>query len=63
MARRRNLLKLNAPKEGIWIAATILGGLGILGYFLAIPFISANAFFFVAVGFLILALATVLKGV
>jgi hypothetical protein len=55
-------MKLSAPKMVVWLIAVILGVLGILGTFIAIPVVSANAFWFVAVGFILLALATMLKG-
>ena len=55
-------MKLSAPKTITWWIAVILGVLGILGTFLSLPLVSANAFWFVAVGFILLALATFLKG-
>jgi len=55
-------MNLNAPKQNIWLVAVIVGVLGVLGSFVAIPFVSANAFWFVTVGFAILMLSTVLKG-
>jgi hypothetical protein len=55
-------MKLSAPKNVTWWVAVVVGVLGILGSLVAIPFVSANAFWFVAVGFVLLALATLLKG-
>ena len=55
-------MKLSAPKQTTWWIAVVLGALGILGSFISIPFVSAYSFFFVAVGFVLLALATFLKG-
>ena len=55
-------MRMNAPKSTVWLIATIIGVLGIVGKFVAIPVISANAFWLVAVGFIILCLSTVLKG-
>ena len=55
-------MKLNAPKTITWWIAVIVGVLGILGSFVTIPFISAYAFWFVTGGFVLLALATFLKG-
>ena len=54
-------MRLSAPKTITWWIAVVLGGLGILGTFITLPFVSANAFWFVAVGFVLLALATFLK--
>jgi hypothetical protein len=54
-------MRLSAPKVITWWIAVIIGVLGILGYFATIPFVSANSFWFVAVGFILLALATLLK--
>ncbi len=54
-------MKLSAPKVITWWIAVVLGVLGILGSFMSLPLVSANAFWFVAVGFILLALATFLK--
>lgn len=56
-------MKLSAPKQMLWLVAVIVGVLGILGNFVATPFISAYAFWLVAVGFALLALGTAMKGV
>jgi hypothetical protein len=55
-------MKLTPPKVITWWIAVILGVLGILGHFASIPFVSANDFLFVAVAFVLLALATYFKG-
>jgi len=55
-------MKLNAPKTLLWMVAVIVGVLGILGQLTAIAFVSANAFWMVAVGFALLALGTAVKG-
>ena len=54
-------MRLSAPKNVTWWIAVVLGVLGILGTFITIPLASDNAFWFVAVGFVLLALATFLK--
>jgi hypothetical protein len=54
-------MKLSAPKTITWWIAVIIGVLGILGMLISLPFVSANAFWFVAVGFVLLALATLFK--
>jgi len=54
-------MKLSAPKNITWWIAVIIGVLGILGNYTTIQFVSANAFWFVAFGFVLLALATLFK--
>lgn len=55
-------MKLNAPTTVVWWIAVVLGVLGFIGTLVAIPFVSAYAFWLVLVGWLLLVLATVLKG-
>lgn len=55
-------MRLSAPKTTTWWIAMILGVLGIVGTYVSIPFVSGYAFLFVAAGFVLLALATFLKG-
>ena len=55
-------LKLNAPKKTTWIAAIILGTIGLLGALVAIPFVSTYAFWFAFVAFVLLALGAFMKG-
>ncbi len=52
----------NAPKQATWWVAVILGGLGVLASFVAIPTLSAYSSWLVILGFAILAIATVVKG-
>jgi len=54
-------MKLSSPKTVTWWIAVVVGVLGILGNFVSIPVVSGAAFWFVAAGFVILALATYLK--
>ena len=57
-------MKLNAPKVSTWWIAVIIGALGIvlkLGL-VAVAGLSAYSFWLVAIGFVLLALATALKG-
>ncbi len=56
-------MKLSAPRKIVWIISVILGILGIIGKFVAIPFVSAYAFWLVTAGFVILAVATFFKGI
>ncbi len=55
-------MTLNAPKKNVWLVSVIVGVLGLVGFFVAIPFVSTYAFWFVTVGFALLALSTMLKG-
>jgi hypothetical protein len=55
-------MKLNAPKKNTWLVAVVIGVVGIFAKFVAIPFISIYAFWLVVVAFVLLALATYLKG-
>ena len=54
--------KLSAPKVTTWWIAVILGVLGILGNYIAIPVVSAYSYWFVVLGFVLLALGSLLKG-
>jgi hypothetical protein len=54
-------MKLSKPKVVTWWIAVILGGLGILATLLPIPILAPYAFWMVAAGFVLLALATALK--
>lgn len=55
-------MKLSAPKQIVWIISVVLGVLGVLSTFVAIPVITANAFWTVVVAWLLLVLATMMKG-
>lgn len=55
-------MKLSKPKNITFLIALILGVLAIIGNFVAIPVISAYAFFILAVGFILLVLGVLVKG-
>jgi len=55
-------MKLSAPKKTTWWFAVVVGAIGIVANFVAIPFFSAYAFWLVVIGFVLLALSTYLKG-
>ena len=55
-------MKLSAPKKTTWWIAVVLGALGILGTLVSVPFVSTYAFWFVAIAFVLLAVATYVKG-
>jgi len=54
-------MKLSAPKQVTWWVAVVVGVVGILAYFVTIPFLSDYAFWLVVIGFVLLVLATYLK--
>ncbi len=54
-------MRLSRPKNVTWWIAVILGVLGIISQFVAIPVLSDGSFWLVAAGFVLLALATYLK--
>jgi len=53
-------MKFNAPKQVTWWIAVVIGVVGIIAALVAIPVLSAYAFWLVAIGFIVLALATVI---
>ncbi|MCX6554359.1 MAG: hypothetical protein NTZ12_04990 [Candidatus Aminicenantes bacterium] len=55
-------MRLNAPSKFSWLIALILGVLSLVSYFVAIPFVSLNLYWFMGAGWLLLILATFLKG-
>ena len=56
-------MTLNAPTQVVWLIALIIGGIGILSYLIHIPNISPYAFPLLAIGYVILVIATVYKRV
>lgn len=55
-------MRLNAPTRITWLVSLILGLLSLLSYFVAIPFVTVNMYWFMGLGWLLLVLATFLKG-
>lgn len=55
-------MKLNAPKVIVWVIALVLGVLGIIAALVTIPVLSSVSFWLVAIAWLLLILATYLKG-
>jgi|GEM_PF-245036 len=55
-------MKLSAPKNLTWIIAVVLGLLGLLGNFVALPVISGLSFWLLFLGFAVLAVATFVEG-
>ena len=54
-------MKLNAPTKIVWIVSLVLGLLSLLSYFVAIPFVTINMYWFMGVAWLLLVLSTFLK--
>jgi len=54
--------KLHAPKYTTWLIALVFAILGLLGWLITIPILTEFATLFVLVGFILLALGTILKG-
>jgi len=54
---------MNAPKQITVIIAVILAVVALVGYFVAIPFVSAYAFWILCVGFLVLLAGNIFKGI
>ncbi|MGQ9842203.1 MAG: hypothetical protein ACUVRK_01445 [Spirochaetota bacterium] len=55
-------MRTNAPRSVVWLISVIIGCLGIIGNFGALPVIRAYSWWLVTIGFVILAVATVVKG-
>jgi hypothetical protein len=56
------IMKLTAPKMITFWVAVILGVLGLIGTVTNVPFVSANAFWFEFVAFVLLVLGLLVKG-
>ncbi len=59
---KENVMKLTPPKRWVFWVSVVLGLLGLIGQFVAIPFVSVFAFWFVFVGFALLVAGLTLKG-
>ena len=55
-------MNLNAPKQVTFIVAVVLAVVALLSVFVAIPFITANAFLLMTAGFVVLAAGNLLAG-
>lgn len=55
-------MRLSAPKEAVFWIAAVLGVLGILGAFVTIPVVTPYHFWLLTIGFVLLALSNLLKG-
>ena len=55
-------MQLSAPQKTTWIVAVVLGIVGLIASFVTIPVLSSLSFWLVALGWLVLVLATYMKG-
>jgi heme/copper-type cytochrome/quinol oxidase subunit 1 len=53
---------LNAPKQIVFIISLVLVALAVMGTLVAIPFVSAYAFWMAVLGYVLLAAGVALKG-
>ncbi|MEN8242266.1 MAG: hypothetical protein ABFS17_10125 [Chloroflexota bacterium] len=56
------MMRLTPPKKIVFWISVALVVIGIIGFFFTIPFVSGLAFWFVVVGYLLLAAGNTLKG-
>jgi hypothetical protein len=55
-------MKLTPPKQSTFWISVVLAAMGLIGFFVSIPFVSDFAFWFVFVGYVVLFLGTTLEG-
>ena len=55
-------MKTNAPGKTLWLISVILGALGIVSHQVAISGVSPYSFWLLTIGFVILVVATLIKG-
>ncbi len=55
-------MNLSPPTKNVFYISVVLAVVGILGSFITIPFVSANAFWFLVVAYVILFLGNIMKG-
>jgi hypothetical protein len=56
-------MQLNAPTQVVFIISLILAVLALIGYFVAIPFLTAYAFWIAIIAYVVLAAGCLMKGV
>ena len=55
-------MKLSAPQQITWWIALIVGVIGIIAHLVTIPVLTGIAFWLVAIAFVLLLVATLVKG-
>jgi hypothetical protein len=63
MPRRRSGFYPSAPSKGIWLAALIIGCLGILAHFTYIETLSQYNYLMLLIGYALLLLGTAFRGI
>ncbi|NIM95235.1 MAG: hypothetical protein GTO18_16175 [Anaerolineales bacterium] len=56
-------MKLSPPKNATWVLAVLFGLLGIVAYFVDIPLASDYAFWLIVIGWVLLVIGTLFKGI
>lgn len=54
-------MNLSAPKNVTWIIAVVIGLLGFIGNFVALPIVGGFSFWLLFIGFALLAVATFIE--
>ncbi|MCL2154220.1 MAG: hypothetical protein FWH53_01010 [Leptospirales bacterium] len=55
-------MRLSAPKQIVFLISLILAIIAVIGYFVAIPFVSLYGWWILLAGYVLLALGVFLKG-
>ena len=55
-------MRLSAPKKWVFWTSVALAAVGLVGFFITVPFVSGIAFWLVLAGYFLLAAGNVLKG-
>ena len=60
--KRRKTMKLSKPTGGIFLISLIIAALAVVSLFVNIPFVSDNTFYTLLLGYVILFLGNIIKG-
>ncbi len=56
-----DIMILSAPTRNVFFIAAIIGIIGIVAHFIPVPFATANQFWLVTIGFILLMVGTLFK--
>ena len=56
------IMRLTPPKRVVFYLSVLFAAAGLLGFFVDVPFLTSNAFFLLAVGYILLFLGNTVKG-